>query len=248
MKLNCDLAELTNGVEGLVMPYIDMANICCAAHAGSVALIQSTLIQAKRYGVEIGAHPSYPDRQNFGRKTLNISADELSESLYQQILLVSQLAKNNGQILSYVKPHGALYNDMMQSDALFKRVLKAITRINVSLNFKPNVSNHLKLMLLANPNASHFQHLATPFAIELIFEAFADRRYTDEGYLTARTINGAVLNKAQTLMQVQQLLSTGHVETSTGQLLPLNAQTLCVHGDNKDSIALIKKLKRLCHL
>ncbi|MBB6545052.1 5-oxoprolinase subunit PxpA [Thalassotalea piscium] len=237
MKLNCDLAEIDNGVAELVMPFIDMANICCAAHAGSTALIKSTLKLAKKYQVEIGAHPSYPDRENFGRKSINISKQELTETLYQQISLVCLLAHENGQEVSYVKPHGALYNDMINDEQLFILILKVIEQINSSL----------KLMLLATPNNQHFRQLANAFGIELIFEAFADRRYTDDGFLMSRTVSGAVLNKEQTLAQVQQLIATQTVETSGKRLLPLNAQTVCVHGDNKDGVDLIKELKELCH-
>ena len=117
MKLNCDLGESFGawqmGLDDQVMPHIDMANIACGFHAGDSDVIAKTLILAKQNAVEIGAHPSYPDKQGFGRRSMVLSKDELSNCLHYQIAALEGMAKVHGLTLGYVKPHGALYNDMM---------------------------------------------------------------------------------------------------------------------------------------
>jgi len=240
MKLNCDLGESFGawqmGLDDQVMPHIDMANIACGFHAGDSDVIAKTLILAKQNAVEIGAHPSYPDKQGFGRRSMVLSKDELSNCLHYQIAALEGMAKVHGLTLGYVKPHGALYNDMMLDDAILNTVMGAIARYSPSL----------KLMILATNEAKHHKQLAKQYGITVILEAFADRQYTDEGRLVSRNIAGSVHNKAAMLAQVNQLLSEGTVTTNSGNKVALNADSLCVHGDNADGIALIHEIKTLC--
>jgi len=240
MKLNCDLGESFGawkmGLDEHVMPHIDMANIACGFHAGDSDVIANTLVLAKHNDVEIGAHPSYPDKQGFGRRSIALSKDELTNCLHYQIAAIEGMAKVHGLTLSYVKPHGALYNDMMADDAILHTVMGAIARY----------SPLLKLMILATAKAQEHKQLATQYGITLILEAFADRQYTDEGQLVSRNIAGSVHNKVAILAQVNQLLIDGTVTTNSGNKVTLNADSLCVHGDNADGIALIKDIKALC--
>jgi UPF0271 protein len=240
MKLNCDLGESFGawkmGLDEHVMPHIDMANIACGFHAGDSDVIANTLVLAKHNDVEIGAHPSYPDKQGFGRRSIALSKDELTNCLHYQIAAIEGMAKVHGLTLSYVKPHGALYNDMMADDAILHTVMGAIARYSPSL----------KLMILATAKAQEHKQLATQYGITLILEAFADRQYTDEGQLVSRNIAGSVHNKVAILAQVNQLLIDGTVTTNSGNKVTLNADSLCVHGDNADGIALIKDIKALC--
>lgn len=241
MKLNCDLGESFGawkmGLDDDVMPHIDMANIACGFHAGDADVMASTLTLAKQHNVQIGAHPSYPDKQGFGRCSMVLSEKELTNCLHYQIAAIEGMAKVQGLTLSYVKPHGALYNDMMANDKILQTVINAIASYPIDL----------KLMILATKNANKHIQIAKSSGVDLILEAFADRQYTDDGHLVSRTLEGSVHNKAALLKQVTQLLSDGSVTTRTGKKLTLNADSLCVHGDNADGIALIKDIKALCN-
>jgi 5-oxoprolinase (ATP-hydrolysing) subunit A len=239
MKLNCDLGESFGswqmGLDSEVMPHIDMANIACGFHAGDADVMARTLTLAKQYGVSIGAHPSYPDLQGFGRRSMALSHSEIVNSLRYQIAALDGMARTEGLTLSYVKPHGALYNDMMSKSSVFAAVLDAVAGY-----YQP-----LKLMLLATPAQQPYRDLAAAAGVSLIFEAFADRRYTDEGKLTPRSEAGAVLHKAEMLAQVKQLVKQGTVTTVSGKTLALNADTLCVHGDNQAAIAQVQQIRAL---
>ena len=241
MKLNCDLGESFGawkmGLDDDVMPHIDMANIACGFHAGDADVMANTLVLAKQNNVQIGAHPSYPDKQGFGRRSMNLSASELINCLHYQIAAIEGMAKVQGLTLSYIKPHGALYNDMMADGKILQTVINAIA----------SYPTDLKLMVLATKNANKHIRIAKSSGVDLILEAFADRQYTDDGHLVSRTLEGSVHNKAALLEQVTQLLSDGSVTTRTGKKLTLNAHSLCVHGDNADGIALIKDIKALCN-
>ncbi|MBZ9611605.1 5-oxoprolinase subunit PxpA [Rheinheimera maricola] len=239
MKLNCDLGESFGswqmGLDADVMPHIDMANIACGFHGGDADVIARTLALAKQHGVAIGAHPSYPDLQGFGRRSMALSHSEIVNCMRYQIAALDGMALSAGLTLSYVKPHGALYNDMMAKPAVFTAVLDAVAGF-----YKP-----LKLMILATAQQQAFAVQAKAQGVELLFEAFADRRYTDEGTLTPRSENGAVLHGAKLLTQVAQLVKQGAVTTASGQQLALRADTLCVHGDNKAAIAQIQQIRAL---
>ena len=236
MQLNCDLAELDNGVESAVMPHIDMANIACGLHAGNIDLMQKTIALAHQYQVTIGAHPSYDDRENFGRKSILLSKQQLHSLLHYQLGAIDAMAFAQGAVVDYVKPHGALYNDMMADLEIFTQVVKSLS----------DYPKSLKLMLLATSQASSYQSIAEQHNIELIFEAFADRLYTDQGKLTPRTQAGAVLNDQQSLAQVELLVNEQRIITASGASIPLQADTICVHGDNEHCLSMIKAIRQLC--
>ena len=226
------------GLDEQVMPHIDMANIACGFHAGDADIMASTLSLAKKHKVTIGAHPSYPDKQGFGRRSMAMSEKELTNCLHYQIAAIDGMAAVHGLTLEYVKPHGALYNDMMREEHTLNIVMQAVARYP-----KP-----LKLMILATNQAAKHKALATELGIELILEAFADRQYTDEGKLVSRALAGSVLEKPALLKQVKQLIEHGTVTTQSGQQLTLHADSLCVHGDNDAGIALIQEINALCQV
>lgn len=240
MKLNCDLGESFGdwkmGLDEDVMPHIDMANIACGFHAGDPRVIANTLKLAKQHNVLIGAHPSYPDIQGFGRRSMAMTVAELTQCLHYQIAALEGMAKVQGLTLSYVKPHGALYNDMMKNEQLLTTVMGAVT----------SYPANLQLMVLATADAKRHQTMARHLGLTLILEAFADRQYTDDGYLVSRKIAGSVHNKEALLAQVKQLLTSKTVTTQSGKSLKLSADSICVHGDNADGIALIQHIKALC--
>ncbi|MEH8016633.1 5-oxoprolinase subunit PxpA [Rheinheimera muenzenbergensis] len=239
MKLNCDLGESYGswqmGLDADVMPHIDMANIACGFHAGDADVMARTLALAKQHGVTIGAHPSYPDLQGFGRRSMVLSHSEIVNCMRYQIAALDGMALSAGVTLSYIKPHGALYNDMMAKPVVFAAVLDAVAGF-----YKP-----LKLMILATARQQEFAAMAKVQGVELLFEAFADRRYTDEGTLTPRSQAGAVLHGDDMLAQVRQLVKHGSVTTASGKQLALQADTLCVHGDNQTAIAQVQQIRAL---
>ena len=241
MKLNCDLGESFGawqmGLDNEVMPHIDMANIACGFHGGDSDVMANTLALAKQHKVLVGAHPSYPDKQGFGRRSMVLTPQELTNCLHYQIAAIEGMARVQGLSLEYVKPHGALYNDMMVDGTILSTVMKAVA----------SYPSKLKLMILATANAEQHQQLAKQYQLELILEAFADRQYTDEGLLVSRSMAGSVHDKPALIAQVKQLLATGCVTTRSGKQLPLHADSLCVHGDNAAGIALIEEIKALCH-
>lgn len=237
MLLNCDLGESFGawkmGLDEHVMPHIDMANVACGFHAGDPDVLAQTLKLVNTHHVTLGAHPSYPDRQGFGRRSMQLSEQEIINALHYQIAAIEGMAKVQGLTLNYVKPHGALYNDMMKSQRILSCVIKAIS----------HYPSELKLMVLATAQQASHQQLADDYNVSLIFEAFADRLYTDEGLLTPRSESGAVHDKSALLAQVKQLHQQGSVTTASGKSLALRADTLCVHGDNEASIALIEEIR-----
>jgi UPF0271 protein len=241
LLLNCDLGESfgawTMGVDEAVMPYIDQANIACGFHAGDPVVINKTLTLAKQHGVTVGAHPSYPDLAGFGRRSMNCSTEEIQALLNYQIAALDGMACNHGLTLRYVKPHGALYNDMMKRDDIRQTIMQTIAAYH-----KP-----LHLMLQATAAADKHRREAEAYQLPLYFEAFADRRYDDDGLLLARSKAGAVLNHDEMLQQVQQLQDSQTVTTVSGKTLPLAADTLCVHGDNQAGVNAINQIRQLIH-
>mgnify|MGYP003384321078 CR=1 FL=1 len=239
MKLNCDLGESfgswTMGLDEQVMPHIDQANIACGFHGGDPLVMQKTLELAKKYKVSVGAHPGYPDLVGFGRRSMNCSPEEIIALVKYQVSAIDGVAKSLGLELEYVKPHGALYNDMMAKESVREAILSSLASY-----YKP-----LKLMLQATPNiVSHKAHAST-FNIEVLSEAFADRCYDDDGKLLSRTKVGAVHNKEKMLAQVKQLKEQGCVTTISGKTMMLEADSLCVHGDNIEGVQAIEAIKGL---
>ncbi|WP_462163419.1 5-oxoprolinase subunit PxpA [Pseudoalteromonas xiamenensis] len=239
MWLNCDLGESfgawSMGLDNEVMPYIDAANIACGFHAGDPVVIAKTLSLAKLHDLKIGAHPSYPDKEGFGRRSMKLESNELIHCLHYQIAALEGMARIQGLQLDYVKPHGALYNDMMTNTELLEIVMKAVS----------SYSRTLKLMLLATKEQDAHRALAKTYQLQLYFEAFADRLYTDEGMLVSRNKPLAVHASEKVLEQVTCLSKYGHVITENGQKLSMKADTLCVHGDNFEAITEIKRIRDL---
>lgn len=237
LLLNCDLGESfgnwTMGMDAAVMPHIDQANIACGFHAGDPLIMQHTLELAKTHGVSVGAHPAYPDLVGFGRRSMNVSKAELKAMISYQLSALEGMAASQGLSVDYLKPHGAMYNDMMAKTDNRLAIMEAIAE-----HHRP-----VKLMLQATPQWQSHQDEAQKIGIECLFEAFADRCYDDDGKLLARSKAGAVHDKDKMLAQVIQLAKQGTVTTVSGHILELQADTLCVHGDNAEGIAAIASIR-----
>lgn len=236
--LNCDMGESfgawTMGMDEAVMPHVDCANIACGFHASDPSIMRRTVALAVQHNVRIGAHPSYPDLVGFGRRSMNCSAQEVEDLLLYQIGALDGICRAEGGRLSYVKPHGALYNDMMRKPELLRAVLRAVARFDVSL----------PLMLLARRDNTKAEALAAEQGIRLWFEAFADRGYDADGYLLPRNQPGAVHHDAECILQQALTFARGEALcASDGSALLLQADSLCVHGDNAESVAVVARIR-----
>jgi len=239
LLLNCDLGESFGswkmGLDEDVFPHIDQANIACGFHGGDPGVMMKTIALAKKYGVTIGAHPAYPDLVGFGRRSMNCSENEIIGFMLYQMSALDGMAHSQGLHMEYVKPHGALYNDMMAKNEVRQSIMKAVAQFH-----RP-----VKLMLQATPNVSEHETEAEQFGIELVFEAFADRCYDDDGKLLARSKAGAVHSKEKMLAQVKQLNEQGTITTVGGNTLRIKADSLCVHGDNLEGVQAIAEIKHI---
>ena len=219
IDLNCDLGEGT-GNDLAIMPYISSCSIACGGHYGNQQSIKTTLTYAAEYGVKTGAHPSYFDRDNFGRRSLAISLQELQDSLRQQLDLFYSLCTQ----VSHVKPHGALYND------LFTDIEKAEAFVEVLKEYNP------KAKVFCAPK-SQLAHWAKKEGLQPILEGFGDRAYRPDGGLVARELSQAVHHqKEQIAQQVLRLIQEGEVVGLTGEIIPLRAETICLHGDGDNVV------------
>lgn len=235
MKLNCDLGE-GMPLDEQVMPYIDMANIACGFHASDPLLMAKTVKLSKSHKVQIGAHPSYDDSEGFGRREMNLSEEEITQLVLYQIGALQSLCEAQNTQVDYVKPHGALYNTMMKNETVFIAILKALS----------SLKQKLSLMVLANNNAEAYQQLADQYAVPLLFEAFADRAYADDGNLLPRNLEGAVLEDNDAIrLQIKRLIMHNEIISYSGKVLSIHADTLCVHGDNTQALASVKSIRNL---
>ncbi len=239
MLLNCDLGESygswTMGLDEEVMPHIDQANVACGFHGGDPLTMRKTLRLAAEHGVVVGAHPAYPDLVGFGRRPMNLTADEIVANLHYQVAALEGMAASQGLHVEYVKPHGALYNDMMAKEEVRAAIMEAVASYH-----RP-----IALMLQATPDADAHRDEAAAHGISLLFEAFADRCYDDDGRLLSRRKPGAVHTREKMLEQVAQLSSDGTVTSVSGQVMALAADTLCVHGDNMEGVQAIREIRAL---
>tara|TARA_A100001015_G_scaffold194961_1_gene217349 strand:+ start:181 stop:915 length:735 start_codon:yes stop_codon:yes gene_type:complete len=237
--LNCDLGESFGaweiGADQRAMIFVDQVNIACGFHAGDPNTMKNTLLAAKEAGVSIGAHPSYPDLVGFGRRSMKIEIPELMSLLQYQIAALCGMAKNVGLRVEYVKPHGALYNDMMASVTVRNAVMRAISEIN----------EPLALMLQATPSWQIHEQEAENFKINIIFEAFADRSYEDCGALVSRSKTEAILDRGQILTQVSQICQCGSITSINKKILHLKIDSICIHGDNPESINVLPELRQI---
>jgi UPF0271 protein len=238
MKLNCDLGEFKDNNDADIMPYIDMANIACGFHGSDVLTIKKTVQLAVNHQVIIGAHPSYPDVEGFGRRSMALSSDELIAVIQYQVGALQALCHAENTQVIYVKPHGALYNDMMKNLTIFKYICRAIAQLN------HNSSQPLALMIQALKDTQYFENIAKEQNIKLYFEAFADRAYQDNGLLVPRSEAGAVLSSnTEVVERCQKLIKKQPLLSINNQPLVFQLDALCVHGDTPNALAMLKALR-----
>lgn len=229
VDLNADLAEGC-GNDHALMQRISSANIACALHAGSAAEMQKALAWAKQYGVRVGAHPGYPDRENFGRTNMTLPEQELRAYLQYQLGALQALCDAAGVQTAYVKPHGALYNQAAADAALAAIVADTVRRFNPEL----------KLMALSG---SLLLEAGQAAGLEVISEVFADRRYLPDGKLVPRTRPDAQVDSdEEAIAQVLQMVKEGTVTAVDGSTVKVCADSICLHGDGAHALEFADKI------
>lgn len=234
IDLNCDLGEWRTidqaEKDAQIMPYISSCNVACGGHAGSTHTMWETIQMAQKQGVKIGAHPSYPDKENFGRKVPAISKAELQRSLKNQVQALAALLHQVGEPLHHVKPHGALYNQAAVDEAVAQVIIEAMS------SFSEQIPVYA-------PQGSALAHQAQKAGVKVIFEVFADRVYEEDLSLRSRALEGAVLhNVSAVVQQVEDMVMKGTVQTISGIRKPIVAHTICLHSDTKGAISLAKAI------
>lgn len=234
IDINCDLGEsygrYTVGNDEAIFPYLSSCNIACGYHGGDPIHMEDTIDRAIHHKVSIGAHPSYPDKQGFGRRKMHIPGRELKSIVKYQIAALKGMAESKGTSVKYVKPHGALYNSMWIDLEEAKYVIDAIQEIDAQLY----------LMCLAG---SQVEQYAKQNKIPFIAEAFADRQYVTDGTLMSRSKAGAVIKDPDLASkQVLDIVSKQKLKLSDGTNLDVAAQSICIHGDNKSAVMIAKAI------
>jgi len=234
IDINCDMGEsygdVIVGNDDSIFPHITSCNIACGFHGGDPMHMEHTIKAALTYCVRIGAHPSYPDRENFGRKRMTIPADELKALLRYQITALIGMTKALGGSVTYVKPHGALYNTAADNASEANVIVEAIS----------TVDPHLALMGLPD---SAMQEAANLYGIAFIAEAFADRRYHNNGRLVSRQVEGSVIEDPQiAAQQVLSIVLKREVSSIEGEVIPVVAQSICVHGDHQNTPEVVRAI------
>ncbi|MCR2804501.1 LamB/YcsF family protein [Paenibacillus soyae] len=236
IDINCDMGEgfgaYRLGADDQLMKHITSANIACGFHAGDPGTIRSTVRLALEHGVAIGAHPGLPDMSGFGRRRMDISPREAYEMVVYQVGAVMAFAKSEGGTLTHVKPHGALYNMAAQDASLAEAIAEAVYRVD----------GNLKLYGLSGSELVRAGERIGLFAVN---EAFADRAYEEDGSLTPRSMDGAVLDSPEAASaQAILMVSEGKARTRSGTLVNVQADSICVHGDTHDALAHVTQLRK----
>lgn len=238
LLLNADMGESfgawTMGLDDQVMPYVDLANVACGFHASDPDTMRRTVRLAIRHNVMVGAHPAYPDMVGFGRRSLACSVTEIENLVLYQLGALAAMCRAEGARLGYVKPHGALYNDIARDPQKLAAVMRAVAAFGEDLS----------LMVMATRDNAPAQRLADQAGVPLWFEAFADRAYDGSGRLVSRQESGAVHHDTATIVDQARRIALGlPLEARDGSELILKADTLCVHGDNPESVAAVKAIR-----
>jgi len=226
IDINSDLGEGI-GNDHLLMPYISSCSIACGGHFGNDVSMRETICLAKKHQVRVGAHPSFPDTENFGRTVLVISSERLSETIYNQIMNLQTICLEEGITMQHVKLHGALYNETCTNTEVAEAAIKAIleTKLKVSL-FAP-----------FNAEITKLAHKVLP----VIHEAFIDRRYNNNLRLVSRTSPDALIyNPEVAFNQLYGMVYSQEVRTISNKIKPIIAETFCVHGDTSNAMQILE--------
>jgi 5-oxoprolinase (ATP-hydrolysing) subunit A len=235
VDLNCDMGELpemvADGSQEALMNFVTSANVACGGHAGDEEMMRATIEQALRHGVAVGAHPGYEDRENFGRVSLNLTGEEIRDSVFRQVAALGKVAEKCGAEVVHVKPHGALYNQAARDAGIARAIAEGVRR------WRQNVAlvGLAGSVMLEEFRAAGFRAAA---------EAFADRRYEKDGSLRARKFRDALLDLPEKAAEQAVRIAEGRgVLTHEGTVAAVEAQTICIHADTPGAERIAKSVR-----
>ena len=238
LHINCDMGEsfgsCTIGADETLMPYVDACNIACGFHGGDPVHIEKTIRLAIQKGKEIGAHPSYPDLQGFGRRNMDIPFHELKSIIRFQIASIDGLTRFLGGTITHIKAHGALYNQSMIQEK------EALALTDVVEESNPQWTIYAQA-------GSILSEIAESKGLIVKYEAFADRVYMTDGRLASRTSEGSIIESPEKCWQQVQLLLDNKVISKDGTIIDMPNDTVCIHGDHKNSPVILKFIRDSYH-
>lgn len=223
---------MADGTQDELMRYISSVNIACGGHAGNPQLMRATIEQALRHGVSIGAHPGYEDPANFGRRQLQLPSEEISVSVYRQLVALEAVATELGALISHVKAHGALYNQAASNREMARAIAKGVRRWKTSTTLVGLADS----VMLEEFQTAGFQ---------VASEAFADRLYESDGTLRSRKFDDSLLrDPKEAAAQALRIVEQNSVVAAGGVTIPLAAQTICIHGDTPGAVQIASAVHR----
>ena len=218
----------TMGNDAEIMNYVSSVNIACGYHAGDASTIRKTIELAIEKNVAIGAHPSFPDLQGFGRREMSLSNEEIFDIVVYQVSAMKGFCEALGTNLHHVKPHGALYNQAAKNEKTAEAIAKAVFAVNSDLVFY-------------GLSGSAMIDVAKTVGLKTASEVFADRTYQDDGSLTPRTESNALINRVDdAVSQILKIVNEKTVISTSGNNVSIDAETICIHGDGKNAVAFAK--------
>lgn len=238
IDLNSDVGESFGnyklGLDEQVIPLIASANIACGFHAGDPGVMRRTVSLARDHEVAVGAHPGLPDLLGFGRRSMDVSLQEIKDYATYQIGALQAFAAAEGVRLQHVKPHGALYNMAVRDPRIWEAVAAAMADIDPGLI----------LFVLAGSNRKDLEAVGERLGIRVAFEFFADRAYNPDGSLVSRSVAGAVIHDHDlAAARVMKMATEGTLVCIDGSEIEMAAETICVHGDNPSALELVRKIR-----
>ncbi|NWG01389.1 MAG: LamB/YcsF family protein [Syntrophaceae bacterium] len=239
IDLNSDVGESFGvyqlGLDEEVIPHITSANVACGFHAGDPAVMRKTVSLAKRYGVEVGAHPGFPDLLGFGRRNVDATLEEIQDYVVYQTGALMGFALSQGLRLQHVKPHGSLYNMAVTNPKIWEAIAEGVAKVD----------REIILVVLASARKKSLLEIGKRHGIRVAFEAFPDRAYNNEGALVSRREKGAVIHDHEVVAKrALKMALEGKVIAFDGTEIDLEADTLCVHGDNPAAVEMVKKIRQ----
>jgi len=235
ININCDLGENSklHSTENdpLLLNIVNSANIACGYHAGDKATMEKTIEISKKNNVSIGAHPSFNDKENFGRKKLNLPAAEITNLIVEQINILSEIAEREKMKVTHIKPHGALNNMACEDYELAKIISKSIIQVNKNLIFLV-------------PTGSQMEKAGKKLGLRIAAEIFADRNYEDDGNLVSRSKkNAMILDPEIAKNHVIKMIENQSLNCYSGKQIPCKIDSICVHGDSKNAVMTAKQIR-----
>jgi 5-oxoprolinase (ATP-hydrolysing) subunit A len=231
IDLNCDMGEGLNN-DALLMPLISSANIACGYHAGDSETMKKTVELALKHHVAIGAHPGFKDKINFGRLEISITLPHLFDTITEQIYLLKKITDTFGVDMHHIKPHGALYNMAARDSSMARTIAAAVKSVDSKL-------------ILYGLSGSFLISEAAAVNLRNASETFADRSYQSDGSLTPRSLPGALIEHTEkSIAQVLQMVLQKTVTTHLAETIPINAETICIHGDGKKAVVFAEHIRK----